>query len=236
MSVANQIGLNLARIRDQVAAAAKRSGRPEDEIQVVAVTKYASVDVTRQLVDAGCSVLGESRPQQLWEKAEALSDLNVHWHMIGHLQRNKLRRTLPAIHLLHSIDSSRLLDAVHAWAVDAQQTVRILIEVNVSGDAEKHGFQPDEAAEAVRKTVDMDFVDLRGLMCMASREGDEMTARRNFKSLRQLRDRWNKEIPTCPELPELSMGMSRDFPIAIEEGATLIRVGSTLFEGIELLS
>ena len=234
MAVANQIGLNLARIRDQVAAAAKRSGRPEDEIQMVAVTKYASIDVTRQLVEAGCSVLGESRPQQLWEKADALSELNVHWHMIGHLQRNKLRRTLPAVHLLHSIDSSRLLDAVHAWAVNAQQTVRILIEVNVSGDAEKHGFQPPEAAEALRKTVDMDFVDLRGLMGMASRKGDESIARRNFRDLRQLRDRWMKEIPNCPDLQELSMGMSRDFPIAIEEGATLIRVGSTLFDGIDL--
>ena len=234
MAVANQIGLNLARIRDQVAAAAKHSGRPEDEIQMVAVTKYAPIDVTRQLVEAGCSVLGESRPQQLWEKADALSELDVHWHMIGHLQRNKLRRTLPAVHLLHSIDSLRLLDAVHAWAVDAQQTVRILIEVNVSGDAEKHGFQPPEAAEALRKTVDMDFVDLRGLMGMASRKGDESIARRNFRDLRQLRDRWMKEIPNCPDLQELSMGMSRDFPIAIEEGATLIRVGSTLFDGIDL--
>ena len=234
MAVANQIGLNLARIRDQVAAAAKRSGRPEDEIQMVAVTKYAPIDVTRQLVEAGCSVLGESRPQQLWEKADALSELDVHWHMIGHLQRNKLRRTLPAVHLLHSIDSLRLLDAVHAWAVDAQQTVRILIEVNVSGDAEKHGFQPPEAAEALRKTVDMDFVDLRGLMGMASRKGDESIARRNFRDLRQLRDGWMKEIPNCPDLQELSMGMSRDFPIAIEEGATLIRVGSTLFDGIDL--
>lgn len=236
MTVAEQIRSNLTRVREQIDAAARRSGRTEDEVQLVAVTKYASSAITRHLVEAGCRDLGESRPQQLWQKREDLGEFDVRWHMIGHLQRNKLRRTLDQLHLLHSVDSDRLLNGVNDWCQAAGESLAILIEVNVSGDPEKHGFLPDSVEEAVRKTMDMEFVQLRGLMCMASRSGGEETARTNFRALRQLRDQLGADIVNCPDLSELSMGMSRDFPIAIEEGATLVRVGSTLFEGINVES
>lgn len=224
---------NLAEVRARIADAARRSERRADEVQLVAVTKFVGEGEIRTLVEAGCRALGESRPQHLWEKAAALDGLPIQWHMIGHLQRNKIRRTLPQISLLQSADSPRLIEAVNEAAAELKQRVPILLEVNVSGDEAKHGFEPDAIEPHLERLAELQHVEVRGLMCMASLEGGPSVARRNFASLRELAG-WLKTVsPPSLRFDELSMGMSGDYEIAIEEGATIVRVGSALFEGVE---
>jgi PLP dependent protein len=185
------------------------------------------------LADAGCLDLGESRPQELWNKAAALADLPIRWHLIGHLQRNKVERTLPLATLIHSVDSLRLLAAIDAAAGAAGRTVPMLLEVNISGDRTKHGFMPDEMPARIAEAVKFSHVQIRGLMTMAALEGGHERAKLDFRALRQLRDQLRQTAATGLTLDELSMGMSDDFEVAIEEGATLIRIGSALFEEIE---
>ncbi|MEO8495137.1 MAG: YggS family pyridoxal phosphate-dependent enzyme, partial [Planctomycetota bacterium] len=222
----SRIADNLARIRQRIADAAIRSGRNASDVTLVAVTKYVDVDAAQALLDAGCADLGESRPQELWRKAEALAGAEVRWHLIGHLQRNKVRRTLPHLTMLHACDSLRLLEELDRSASDAAITLQALLEVNISGDASKHGFQPSEMAAVVESLARYDHVRVRGLMGMASLEGDLDDARRDFERLRLLRDSLAGSVPSGVALNELSMGMSGDFEVAIEEGATIVRVGS----------
>lgn len=220
----------LAEVRTRIAAAAGRSGRSAAEITLVAVTKYVGVEVARRLAAAGCRTLGESRPQELWHKAEELADEAIEWHLIGHLQRNKIARTLPLVRLIHSGDSLRLLQAVDAEAERAGLgPVPMLVEVNISGDAAKHGFQPEELEPLGASLAELPRLAVGGLMGMASREGDLDAARRDFANLRSLRDRLRAVWPDGERLDALSMGMSGDFEVAIEEGATIVRIGSLLF-------
>jgi PLP dependent protein len=233
MTFHSRLAANLGLVKSRIAEAAQRSGRSADEVKLVAVTKYVSVDVIRSLVSLGCRDLGESRPQALWEKAEFLAGEELRWHLIGHFQRNKVERTLPLASLVHSGDSIRLLRAIDAAAAARQRRVPLLIEVNVSGDATKHGFSPDEVESHLETIFGLPHLEVRGLMCMASREGDLDQARREFARMRELRDRLRSNVSQRIKLDELSMGMSGDFEVAIEEGATMVRVGSALFEGIE---
>ena len=231
--VASRVAENLARVRDRIAAAAGRAGRPPDDIRLVAVTKYVEAPIAAALVAAGCHDLGESRPQSLWNKAAQLGAATVRWHMIGHLQRNKIRRTLPLVHLVHSTDSRRLLAALEEEAALAESTVNVLLEVNVTPDITKTGFAANDLAPTIEWAASLAHVSIRGLMGMASLGGDEQAACRDFERIRRLRDELAKNCPPTVTLDELSMGMSNDFEIAIEEGATLVRVGSALFEGLE---
>jgi hypothetical protein len=168
----------------------------------------------------------------LWRKTELLKELPIRWHAIGHLQRNKVERTLPLISLLHSGDSLRLLTAVSAAAVKQGRVVQTLLEVNISGDEAKHGFELETVAAALPAIALLPGVKVRGLMTMAALEGGNEQARRDFAKLRGLRDTLERNRPPQIDLGELSMGMSGDFIEAIEEGATIVRVGSALFEGI----
>ena len=222
------ISSNLAAIRQRIAEAAQRSGRSESDIQLVAVTKYVDADITRMLVQAGCNTLGESRPQVLWKKADELADCQIQWHQIGHMQRNKLARTLPLISLLHSVDSERLLESVDEQSAKLGVTSNILLEVNISGDESKHGFAPAELPMALEKSANLANVSVNGIMGMASRVGGVDRARRDFAALRELRDSLAPNYAS-EMLTEISMGMSGDFDVAIEEGATIVRVGSALF-------
>lgn len=226
------IAENLSRLRAEMAEAAIACGRSSDEVKLVAATKYVSLERTRLLYDAGCQDLAESRPQDLWPKATSLSELPIRWHFIGHLQRNKLAKTLPLVTLLHSIDSLRLLEAVLQWADANQHPIRALLEINISGDASKHGFVPSDASAALAYAADRPSVKIEGLMGMASLDGGPVQARRDFAALRELRDQLQAEHPSAM-LRELSMGMSGDFREAITEGATLVRIGSAIFEGID---
>jgi pyridoxal phosphate enzyme (YggS family) len=231
MADTRQVADNLAQVRERIAAAASRAGRAVDDITLVAVTKYADESAIEALVAAGCRDLGESRPQQLWQRAEQFAGHGIRWHMIGHLQRNKVVRTLPLTSLIHSCDSLRLADAIESAAAEQQiERVPVLVEVNISADPAKHGFAAGEVAAALEHFGRLQHVHVRGLMAMAGRADDPVAARDDFRRLRQLRDELRDATPEHVALDELSMGMSGDYEVAIEEGATIVRVGSALFE------
>ncbi|MBC7854169.1 MAG: YggS family pyridoxal phosphate-dependent enzyme [Pirellulaceae bacterium] len=232
MDLATRLSHNLARVRQQLAEAALRSGRGPEGIRLVGVTKYVDIATTRALFEAGLHDLAESRPQELWRKAELLHDLPIRWHFVGHLQRNKVERTLPLISLLHSGDSLQLLEAVSAAALKQGRIVETLLEVNISGDEAKHGFAPHVLRSSLSTIAALPGLQVRGLMTMAAMEGGNDRARRDFAALRELRNELLGDCPPQVELKELSMGMSGDFVEAIEEGASIVRVGSALFEGI----
>ncbi len=227
-----RIRTNIDEVRERMAAAARRVGREPAEIRLIAVTKYVDADITRWLVEAGCQALGESRPQSLLAKAESLRDLPIEWHLIGHLQRNKIRRALPALHWLHSVDSIRLLEALEDEAARQARSVQVLLDVNISGDEEKTGFVTREVTLLPALLSRWPHVRVCGLMAMSARESDPDAARDDFRGLRELRDTLQPLCPPEVRLEHLSMGMSRDYEVAIEEGATMVRVGSSLFEGV----
>jgi hypothetical protein len=231
-SVRGALVENLRRLRERIVRAAESSGRAAEAVILVAVTKYMPAAWARELALAGCHDLGESRPQELWSKNEALADLAVRWHFIGHMQRNKLRRTLPAITLFQSLDSERLLAAVNEEAMVLGRTTSALIEVNISGDANKGGFAPAELPPLVERLHEFSHVRVEGLMGMAGLEADASQAERQFDSLRTLRDGLAARLPSGQAWPHLSMGMSEDFEAAIRQGATLVRIGSALAKGI----
>jgi pyridoxal phosphate enzyme (YggS family) len=228
----SRVQQNLSTVRARIAAAAARVGRAAESVMLVAVTKYVTAKNARSLVLAGCHDLGESRPQELWHKAEALRDLPVRWHLVGHLQRNKVRRTLPLIQLLHSADSLRLIEELQKAAESVDQEYQTLLEVNISGDPAKHGLRPEAVADLLSQLKHCPKIHVRGLMTMAALERQGEASRDDFRKLRILRDELRRNFSDAARLDELSMGMSGDFEVAIEEGATIVRVGSALFEGI----
>ena len=231
-NIAVQIAENVADVRRRIAEAAARAGTNPADVALVAVTKYVDPRQTRAVFEAGCTILGESRPQQLWPKAEALADMPIEWHMIGHLQSNKIRRTLPLVKMIQSVDNARLLQAIDRIAGELSLQMPILLEVNVSDESGKHGFTPQTMRPLVGELGRFSNVKIQGLMCMASISGGVDVARRDFSTLRNLRDDLAGDCPDSVDLKELSMGMSGDYEAAIEEGATIVRVGSALYKGI----
>ncbi len=242
----SHIAENLRGVRARIADAARRSGRSESEIRLVAVTKYARPEWVTELLRRGVRLLGESRPQQFAERAgefevprldapqsgAADSRLPIEWHFIGHLQRNKVRLVLPHASLIHSVDSPRLLERIREVAAESGIAPAVLLQVNVSGEATKGGFAPDAVEQEWPQLVAAKPAKIVGLMTMAPASEDPEEARPFFAALRELRDRLAVQSPPDVTLSELSMGMSGDFDVAIEEGATLVRVGSALFEGM----
>jgi pyridoxal phosphate enzyme (YggS family) len=219
----------IADVRDRTAAACRLADRAPTSVTLVAVTKTVSPHVAVRAAELGLRDLGESRPQELWKKAEVVPHVN--WHLIGHLQRNKLDRTVPLVALVHSVDSDRLLDALDAFGRKRGVSVPVLLEVNCSDEASKGGFAPDTVAAVCERVPAMTGVEVRGLMTMAAYADDPQAARPTFVRLREIRDALRAR--TGLALAELSMGMSNDFEVAVEEGATLVRIGTTLFEGLE---
>jgi pyridoxal phosphate enzyme (YggS family) len=215
----------LSEVDSKIAAACARSNRKREEVTLIAVTKTVTPEIAALLPELGVSDLGESRPQELWKKAEAIP--SARWHFIGHMQRNKLERTLPLVHLFHSVDSERLLKAISDFGTQRGSPVPVLLEVNCSREEAKGGFAP----EVVPQQFDSyPGVAVHGLMTMAAHEANPQACRATFRELRELRDRLRST--TGLPLPHLSMGMSNDYEVAIEEGATFIRLGSTLFENL----
>ena len=211
-----------------MAAACERAGRDPSSVTLVAIVKYAELDWVRGLVDLGVRDLGEARPQQLAERA-ALFDDAIRWHLIGSLQRNKVGLTLdtlgPRDGCIHSIDSLRLLERIARLAAERPTPPRLLLQVNITGEATKQGFAPGDVAAALAATD----LPIDGLMTMAARSDDADGPTSTFAALAELRD--SLATPAAP-LPLLSMGMSGDFEAAIAAGATHVRVGSALFEGV----
>ena len=235
------IAENLHRVRERVARAAELSGRSAAEITLVGVTKYVGSREAAELAAAGCHDLGESRPQELWKKSGEVKSVvgnlsasaAIRWHLVGHLQRNKVARTLPLVSLIHSVDSERLLAANNEARTDDADNlppIDVLLEVNTTGESAKHGLAPDDVEPLLACAPKYPFVAVRGLMTMAAVEGGPDVAACNFSCLRELRDRLKPNAPNCVSLNELSLGMSGDFKVAIKEGATIVRIGSALWE------
>jgi pyridoxal phosphate enzyme (YggS family) len=218
-------------VEGRLCAACRRVGHPRADVTLVAVTKTVPVEVAALLPELGVLDLGENRPQELWKKSAALPPA-VRWHLIGHLQRNKVERTLPLVHRIHSVDSLRLLQALEAEAARRRVLPEVLLEVNASREANKQGFTPEEVPELAPPLANLRCVRVGGLMTMAAYEEDPERCRPTFALLRSLRDRLQAALGPAHSLVHLSMGMSNDFEVAVEEGATIVRLGSVLFEGL----
>ncbi len=227
---ADRIRENLDAIRGRMAEAAARSGRDPSAVALVAVTKRNPPELIRLLVDAGVNDLGENYPQELWGKVEALADLPARWHLIGHLQGNKAKKTLPMVRMIHGVDSRKLLLTLDDLAGGLADPPSVCLQVNASAEASKHGWDPDAILRDALSISGCRRISVVGLMTMAGYGTTDEEARPAFAMLRTLRDRLR--IETGLALPELSMGMSGDFTAAIEEGATMVRVGSALFKGV----
>jgi hypothetical protein len=225
---------NLAAVEARIEAACARARRPRSDVTLIAVTKYVDADVARLLFELGVTNLGESRPQELWRKAAAIPE--ARWHLVGHLQRNKVERTLPIARLIHSVDSFRLLDALEAGAGELRQFRDVLLEFHLSGEETKHGFAAGDRVALLTELEQLSWIHVVGLMTMADLTASPEQVRETFMMLRRLRDDLAAEPLKGPAehcFRHLSMGMTSDFEIAIEEGATLVRIGSALFEGVE---
>jgi len=233
MMNAERIRDNLENVLGRMAAAARRSGRSAEAVRLIAVTKRSSPEWIRPLVACGARDLGENYPQELWKKADALADLGntVRWHLIGHLQSNKVKKTLPMVVMIHAVDSLKLLRTLNDSAMTLHEPPAVCLQVNTSGETSKHGWSPDQILADAESIAACRAIPIVGLMTMAALGTTPETARVSFVGLRELREALQQR--TGLPLEELSMGMSNDFESAIEEGATLVRVGSALFEGVE---
>ena len=229
---AARIKANWDQVQGSIADAASRSGCDPSSVRLVAVTKRNPPEWIRPLVALGAIDLGENYPQELWEKADALADLPaIRWHLIGHLQTNKLKRTLPLVGMVHGVDSLRLLEAVDSWAgANPDHPLEVCLQVNTSSEAAKHGWTPDGLLADADQVAVLAQARVVGLMTIAGYGTTNDEARPMFEQLRLTRDQLRER--TGLPLPELSMGMSGDFEAAIEQGSTLVRVGSALFEGV----
>lgn len=232
LDIRHQLEKNLHGIRGQIESACQRVGRDSNEVKLIAVTKYAELEWVRELVGLGVVHLGESRPQQLIARAAELSS-QIKWHMIGHLQRNKAEDLLPVATLIHSVDSLRLFDHLAKIARSYDRPPKVLLEVNVSAETSKDGFAIDQLQSAWKRMRDCDSLEIAGLMTMAPLDDNPEAARPVFRRLREIRDELRTNSDGRFAMSELSMGMSGDFEIGIEEGATLVRIGSRLFEGLK---
>lgn len=230
-------------VRSRIAAAAKRSGRRPESVLLVVVTKSASLDQIRELVNLGQIDLGENRVQQLVQRVPAMEEFlerkrslgssagsaaAVRWHMVGTLQRNKVRKCIELVRLIHSVDNLRLAEEIQIAAMKREEPVEVLVEVNVSGERSKQGVAPAAAKHLVAQIETMVNLRVRGLMCMAPLEGGLDAARRTFDRCRELHEEIARSGAGGDRFDILSMGMSADFEVAIECGANLVRVGSAV--------
>ena len=217
----------LEEVNGRIAAACRRAGRNPAEVEIVAVTKTHDADVVKEAWDAGLRIVGENKVQEAaWKKPASVS--GPMWHLIGHLQSNKVRKALELFDFFHSVDSVSLADRMNAIAGDIGATPHILLEVNVSGEKSKSGMKPEEAEPTVRHIMEAcPRITVEGLMTMAPFSENPENARPYFRRLRELRDAVEKSLGVG--LPRLSMGMSGDYEVAVEEGATWVRLGTVLF-------
>jgi hypothetical protein len=225
MDAAN-VAARVAEVRERVERARERAGR-SDEVTLVAVTKTHPADAVRAVLAAGVADVGENRVQELEEKVGEVGRGAVGWHLIGHLQRNKAGKALPLFDLIHSLDSLRLAEALSAEAVKRGVQVRALVQVNASGEETKGGFEPAELVDSIGRIAELPGMRVEGLMTMAPFTDDEAAIRAAFCRTRELLEGAARQVPGVGR--QLSMGMSNDFELAVEEGSTLVRVGSVLF-------
>jgi len=228
-----QLEFNLNSIQQRISKACERKGRDPSKVTLVAVTKKVEPAIAGMLINAGQDILGENRIQEAERKRNVLGDKGV-WHMIGHLQRNKVKKAIPLFTMIHSVDSSRLLNEISKYSSKTDSCMEILFEVNISGEEAKFGMTPSDVIDAVIEAQDKPGVILRGLMTMAPYNPDPEAARPFFKGLKELMDKVKVSASAPENFDLLSMGMSGDYEVAVEEGATHIRVGTSLYKGMNL--
>lgn len=224
MSIAD----NLKTVTDRIVSAAKSSGRDLSSVKLVVVTKTVGVDRIREAVDAGASILGENRVQEAKEKIEKLGPI-ASWHLIGHLQTNKAKYAVKLFYLIHSVDSLELAKEIDKQAAKIGKVQDVLIEVSISGEASKAGVAPENAAALIKDAVKLKNISIKGLMTIPPFSDNPEDSRPYFKKLRELSESVARENIPGVSMKELSMGMSGDFEVAIEEGSTMVRVGTAIF-------
>jgi len=222
----NSVSENLERVREQIARAAAKVGRAASDIQLVAITKTHPAERVSEAIEAGQNLFGESRVQEARAKIPELPS-NLRWHLVGHLQKNKIRHALPLFEMIHSIDSLGLAQDINRIAEEEGMHPRVLLEVNVAGEGSKFGFSPDKLRDQMEELLALPRLSILGLMTIPPLAEESEASRKYFVQLRELRDRLQTEFRV--DLAQLSMGMTQDFPIAVEEGATLVRVGTAIF-------
>jgi pyridoxal phosphate enzyme (YggS family) len=222
----SSVSENLENVREQIVAAADKAGRSADDIELVAVSKTHDAERVREAVQAGQQLFGESRVQEARVKIPELPS-NLRWHFIGHLQKNKIRHALPLFELFHGIDSLDLARDMNRIAEEAGSHPRVLLEVNVAGEGSKFGFKPERVRADMESLLALPRLSIEGLMTIPPFAPEAETSREFFIRLRELRDQLQQEFQIA--LPQLSMGMTNDFSVAVEEGATLVRVGTAIF-------
>lgn len=218
---------SLAIVEDRIARAAQRSGRSSKDVKLVVISKGQSIEKIRVLAEAGKTLFGESRLQEALPKIDLLPAC-LRWHYIGHLQSKKIRKVLPLFELIHSVDQWELAESIDRAAAEMGLFPRVLLEINVSGESTKYGFSPEALKSSFEKLLRLPRLQVEGFMTMAPLSSDPEASRPYFKRLRELREELTATAGIS--LPTLSMGMSNDFEVAIEEGATMVRVGSAIFK------
>jgi len=220
------IAENLERVREHIAQVAAKAGRAIDEIELVAITKTHPAEKVREAIEAGQSLFGENRVQEARVKIPELPS-NIRWHFVGHLQKNKIRHALPLFEMIHSVDSLALAQDINRIVEEEGFHPRVLLEVNVAGEGSKFGFSPERLGEHMGSLLALSRLSILGLMTIPPLANDAEASRKYFVELREVRDRLQTEFRV--DLAQLSMGMTNDFTVAIEEGATLVRVGTAVF-------
>lgn len=223
------ISENLAQVKNKIALAARKAGRDPQSIELVAVSKGVPLEMMIAARESGALVFGESRIQEADKKIAVMGHDRLRWHLIGHLQKNKVRRIFDLFDLVHSVDSLELAGAIHKEAIARGRVMPILVQVNVSGEESKFGLAPGEVEPLLVAVSKLAGIHVEGLMTIPPLTDDPEDSRRYFARLREMRDDLKKRDIESVALEQLSMGMSNDFSIAIEEGATLVRVGSAIF-------
>lgn len=215
---------NLLVVQEKIRLAAERAGRDVSEITLIGVTKTHPVEPMRELIDLGIIELGENKAQEVRDKYPEL-DREAHWHFIGHLQKNKVKYVIDKVDMIHSVESNSLAKEISKRAITLEKVMPILVEVNVSGEESKHGLKPEEVNDFLTEIENLEGIKVCGLMTMAPNYDDIEKTRPIFKGLKTLFDELNE---MGRKLDVLSMGMSNDYTIAIEEGATHVRVGNAI--------
>jgi len=220
------IAENLERVREQIAQAAAKVGRAVDDVELVAISKTHDAGKVRKAIEAGHTLFGESRVQEARVKIPELPS-NLRWHFVGHLQKNKIRHALPLFELIHSVDSLALAQDINRIAEEDGLHPRVLLEVNVAGEGSKFGFVPDKLRAEMESLLAFPRLSILGLMTIPPLAEEAEASRKHFVQLREVRDRLQTEFHV--DLAQMSMGMTQDFAVAVEEGATLVRVGTAIF-------
>ncbi|MBD7967656.1 YggS family pyridoxal phosphate-dependent enzyme [Paenibacillus gallinarum] len=222
-----QLEERIQHVDERITAACKRSGRNREEVGVIAVTKYVSTAMTSKVLDHGLIHIGENRWQNAEDKWNALHERGI-WHFIGHLQTNKVKDVIGKFAYIHSLDRLSLAKEIEKKAAQNEIQVECMLQVNISGEESKYGLQPEEVVPLLKQIREFPHVHITGLMTMAPFEEDAERTRPVFRGLRELRDDLNRQALTNQPLTHLSMGMSNDYEVAVEEGATWVRLGSVL--------